>query len=104
LAVLVCFSFFREAPAVASIAPLETSRIEAQVAARVSAAVEKAVAESENRQASKTAALLAAAEQRFENQRQTDRLNIEQSLTVLQKRYNVRENLVARYEAPGEIK
>jgi anti-sigma factor RsiW len=103
-AALVFFTFFRQAPAVASIARLDTSRIEAQVAARVSAAVDKAVAESETRQAGKTAALLAAAEQRFENQRQTDRLNIEQSLTVLQKRYNVRENMVARYEPPGEIK
>jgi anti-sigma factor RsiW len=101
---LLFFTFFRQAPAVASVAPLDTSRIEAQVAARVSAAVERAVAESESRQAGKTAALLAAAEQRFERQRETDRLNIEQSLSVLQKRYNVRENLMARYEPPRDIK
>jgi len=103
-AALVFFTFFRQAPAMASIAPLDTSRIEAQVAARVSAAVHKAVAESETRQAGKTAALLAAAEQRFENQRLADMLNVEQRLTVLQKRYNVRENLVARYELPREMK
>jgi len=103
-AALVFFTFFRQAPAMASIAPLDTSRIEAQVAARVSAAVDKAVAESETRQAGKTAALLAAAEQRFENQRLADMLNVEQRLTVLQKRYNVRENLVARYEPPREMK
>ena len=104
---LVCFTFFRQAPAVASGAPQDTSRIEAQVAARVSAAVEKAVAESETRQADKTAALLAAAEQRFERQRQADQLdmlNVKQNLTVLQKRYNVRENLMARYEPPRETK
>ena len=101
---LMFFTFFRQAPAAASVAPLDTSRIEAQVAARVSAAVEKAVSESETRQAGKTAALLAAAEQRFESQRLADMLNVEQRLSVLQKRYNVRENLVARYEPPREMK
>ena len=103
---LVCFTFFRQAPAVASVAPVDTSRIEAQVAARVSAAVEKAVTESETRQASQTAALLAAAERRFEGQRQADQLdllNVKQNLEVLQKHYNVRE-MLARYEPPGEMK
>jgi len=101
---LMFFTFFRQAPAAASVTPLDTSRIEAQVAARVSAVVEKAVAESETRQAGKTAALLAAAEQRFESQRLADMLNVEQRLSVLQKHYNVRENLVARYEPPREMK
>ena len=101
---LMFFTFFRQAPAVASVAPLDTSRIEAQVAARVNDAVEKAVAASEARQAGKTAALLAAAEQRFESQRLADMLNVEQRLTVMQKHYNVRENLMARYEAPREMK
>ena len=101
---LVFFTFFRQAPAVASAAPLDTSRIDAQVAARVSAAVEKAVAESETRQAGKTAALLAAAEQRFESQRLADMLSVKQTLDVLQKHYNVRENLMARYEPPRDIK
>jgi anti-sigma factor RsiW len=101
---LMFFTFFRQAPAAASAAPLDTSRIEAQVAARVSAAVEKAVSESETRQAGKTAALLAAAEQRFESQRLADMVNVEQRLSVLQKHYNVRENLVARYEPPREMK
>jgi hypothetical protein len=100
---LVFFTFYRQAPAAASSAPLDASRIEAQVAARVSAAVEKAVAESETRQAGKTAALLAAAEQRFERQRETDMRNVEQSLSVLQKHYNVRE-MLARYEPPGGLK
>ncbi len=103
-AALVFFTFFRQAPAVASVAPLDTSRIETQVVARVSAAVEKAVAESETRQAGKTAALLTAAEERFERQRLADMLNVEQKLDVLQKHYNVRENLLARYEPPREVK
>jgi len=103
-AALMFFTFFRQAPAVASIAPLDTSRIEAQVSVRVSAAVEKAVAESETRQAGKTAALLTAAEERFERQRLADMLNVEQKLDVLQKHYNVRENLLARYEPPREVK
>ncbi len=101
---LMFFSFFRQAPAVASVAPADTSRIEAQVAARVNDAVEKAVAASEARQAGKTAALLAAAEQRFESQRLADMLNVEQRLTVIQKHFNVRENLMARYEPPGDVK
>jgi len=103
-AALMFFTFFRQGPAVASIAPLDTSRIEAQVSVRVSAAVEKAVAESETRQAGKTAALLTAAEERFERQRLADMLNVEQKLDVLQKHYNVRENLLARYEPPREVK
>jgi anti-sigma factor RsiW len=100
---LMFFTFFRQTPAVASVAP-DTSRIEAQVAVRVNAAVEKAVAESEARQAEKTAALLTAAEQRFESQRLADMLNVEQRLSVFQKHYNVRENLMARYEPPRDIK
>jgi len=100
---LVFFTLFRQAPVVASLAPTDTSRIEAQVAARVTAAVEKAVAESETRQAGKTAALLAAAQQQFESRRRSDMLNVEQRLTVLQKHYNVRE-MLARYEPPGEMK
>ena len=101
---LLLFTFFRQAPAMSSGVPVDTSRIEAQVAARVSAAVEKAVTESETRQSGKTAALLAAAEQRFERQRETDMLNVRQSFEVLQKHYNVRENLIARYEPPREMK
>src|SRR5260221_11546293 len=101
---LMFFTFFRQAPAAASAAPRDSLRIEAQVAARFNAAVEKAVSESEARQAGKTAALLAAAEQRFESQRLADMLNVEQRLTVLQKHYNVRENLMARYEQPREMK
>jgi len=101
---LLLFTFFRQAPAMSSGVPVDTSRIEAQVASRVSAAVEKAVTESETRQSGKTAALLAAAEQRFERQRETDMLNVRQSFEVLQKHYNVRENLIARYEPPREMK
>jgi hypothetical protein len=61
--------------------------------------VEKAVSESEARQAGKAAALLAAAEHRFEQQRQGDLANMEnlaQSVVVLQKQVNVSKSLVAR--------
>jgi hypothetical protein len=97
-AALVIFSFFRPAPAVPAPA-VDTAKIEQQVSARVSAAVEKAVAESEARQANKAAVMLAAAEQRFNEQRQGDRANIEnlaQSVVVLQKQVNVSKSLMAR--------
>jgi anti-sigma factor RsiW len=103
-AALLMFTFFRQTPAVASVAQTDASKIEAQVSARLDAAVTKAVAESEARQANKTAELLAAAEQRFDRQRQVDMLGVEQRLQVLQKHYNVRENMMARYEPPREMK
>ena len=95
---LVIFAFFR--PAAAGPAPsVDQAKIDQQVSARVSAAVEKAVAESEARQANKAAAMLAAAEQRFNEQRQGDRANMEnlaQSIVVLQKQVNVSKSLMAR--------
>src|SRR5258708_16236914 len=100
---LMFFTFFRQAPAAASAAPRDSLRIEAQVAARFNAAVEKAVSESEARQAGKTAALLAAAEQRFESQRLADMLNGAQRLTVLQNHYNVPQHLIRRYDTPGGL-
>jgi len=97
-AALVIFAFFR--PAAAVPAPsADPAKIEQQVSARVTAAVEKAVNESEARQAGKTSAMLAAAEQRFEQQRQSDRANMEnlaQSVVVLQKQVNVSKSLMAR--------
>ncbi|HXA07557.1 MAG TPA: hypothetical protein VNY30_22080 [Bryobacteraceae bacterium] len=97
-AALVIFAFFRPAPAV-SAPSADPAKIEQQVSARVTAAVEKAVSESEARQAGKAAALLAAAEHRFEQQRQGDLANMEnlaQSVVVLQKQVNVSKSLVAR--------
>jgi anti-sigma factor RsiW len=95
---LVIFAFFRPAAAVPAPA-VDQAKIEQQVSARVTAAVGKAVAESEARQAGKAAAMLAAAEQRFDAQRQGDRANMEnlaQSIVVLQKQVNVSKSLLAR--------
>jgi len=97
-AALVIFGFLRPAPVVSAPAP-DPAKIEQQVSARVAAAVDKAVAESEAREARKTAALLAAAEQRSDEQRQLDRANMEnlaQSVVVLQKQVNVGKSLLAR--------
>jgi anti-sigma factor RsiW len=98
-AALVIFAFFRPA-AVAPAPASDRAKIEQQVSARVATAVEKAVAESEARQARRTAELLQAAEQRFEQQRAADMENVSQSISVLQKRYNVREIQMARLEEP----
>jgi anti-sigma factor RsiW len=97
-AALVIFAFFRPVAVVSAPAP-DPAKIEQQVSARVTAAVAKAVNESEARQSGKAAALLAAAEQRFEQQRQGDRANMEnlaQSIVVLQKQVNVSKSLLAR--------
>ncbi|MBZ5595980.1 MAG: zf-HC2 domain-containing protein [Acidobacteriia bacterium] len=98
-AALVTVAFFR--PAAAVPAPVtDTAKIEQQISERAAAAVQKAVAESEARQARKTAELLQAAEQRFDEQRRADMVNVSESIAVLQKRYNVREILSARLEEP----
>jgi hypothetical protein len=89
-AALIAVTFFRPAAAVpASAASLDTARIEAQVSERVAATVGKAVAESEARQARKTTELLAAAEQRFRQQRISDMERVGEEFSYLQKRYNV---------------
>jgi len=95
-AALVIFAFLRPAAPTPTTDP---AKIEQQVSERVTAAVAKAVNESEARQASKAAALLAAAEQRFEQEREGDRANMEnlaQSIVVLQKQVNVSKSLLAR--------
>ncbi len=98
-AALVIFAFFRPA-AVISAPAQDPAKIEQQVSERVTAAVVKAVNESEARQASKTAELLAAAEQRFELERQADMKNVSETIKVIEKRYNVRQILEARLEEP----
>jgi anti-sigma factor RsiW len=98
-AALVIFAFFRPAAVISAPAP-DPAKIEQQVSERVTAAVAKAVNESEARQASKTAELLAAAEQRFELQRQADMKNVSETIRVIEKRYNVRQILEARLEEP----
>jgi anti-sigma factor RsiW len=64
----------RPAPMIAPAASIDTARIERQiqdeVAKRVDAAVTKAVAQSEARQSAQTAGMLAAAEKRFEHDRE----------------------------------
>jgi len=70
-------------------APLSAVIVDQQVVQRVQAAVEKAVAESEARQAAKTNELLAEAEKRYEAQREQDMRNVSDTVSVLQKRYNV---------------
>jgi len=97
-AALVIFTFLRPvAPAVLA----DTSKIEQQVSERVAAEVHKAVAESEARQEEKTTQLLAAAEQRYEQQRNADMVKIADVFTYMEKKYNVMEH--ASYE-PGGIR
>jgi len=102
-AALVVFTFFRPAPALAPMAVnppvIDTARVEAVIAERVNAAVTKAVAESEQRQARRTADLLSVANQRYQLQhRYMERLA--ENLSVLEKENNVREIAFARSD-PG---
>ncbi len=61
----------------------------AQLRAEIVQEVARAVAASEERQAKRTAQLLAAAEKRYAFQRQADRLAVEEYVDVLKKRLNV---------------
>ncbi|HEX8984358.1 MAG TPA: zf-HC2 domain-containing protein [Bryobacteraceae bacterium] len=65
------------------------ARIGAEVGRRVDVAVRNAVAESEARQASKTAAAVNAMRQEFDFERRSDRAAFRETLTVMQKRYNM---------------
>jgi anti-sigma factor RsiW len=82
---------------------VEQARIEAEVGRRVEAtvasAVEKAVAASEERQARKSADLLAAVEKKMEFQRRADQGMFEESLLYLQKKMN--SQLLASAEMGG---
>jgi len=104
---LLAFTFYRPAAVPAAsvgttAARVDTARVEAAVAQRVASAVDKAVAETEARQSRRTADLLAAAEQRFEQQRQADTQNVAERISVLEKRYNVERLLMARNDFRGE--
>ncbi len=74
-------------------AAVDTARIEAlleeKFSARLEEAVSRAVAESERRQAERSAQLVAEAEKRFQLERQEDRLAFQESFEVLRKRTNV---------------
>ncbi len=95
-AALVIFAFFRPAVTVPAVAARDTARIEQQVSERVAAAVQTAVAESEARQEKKTGALLAAAEERFRQQRASDIENFRAAFSYMEKKFNVLEH--ASYE------
>ena len=88
---LAGFTFYRPSSAAPPIAAaqVDTAKIESQVAGRVGAAVEKAVAESEARQARKTAEIVAATERRFQEQRKADMDNVADELSYLKKQYGV---------------
>ncbi len=65
------------------------SRISAEVAKRLEPAVAAAVAQSEARQAQRTAQLVAETEKRLDFDRRADRVAFEETLSVLQKKFNV---------------
>jgi len=96
---LLIFTFLRPVAAVPPVtaASVDTARIEQQVSDRVAVEVRKAVAESEARQQKKTAELLAAADQRHEQQLRAFVANV----SYLQKQYNVMAH--ATYE-PGSLR
>jgi anti-sigma factor RsiW len=99
---LLAHTFIRPAPnaPVARIgsAAIET-RVETETARRVEAAVQAAIAESEARQARKASEMVEAARRDLEFQRQADRVAFQETLTLLQKRYNLL--LVASNEYGG---
>ena len=100
---LVIFTFSRPAPAVTPMiaASVDTAKIEQQVSDRLTAEVRKAVAESEARQQKKTAESLAAADQRFEQQRKSDMKDVAAAISYLQKETNVMAHVA--YE-PGSLR
>ena len=100
-AALMVSAVLRPSPpaAVAVPASMDTAKIEQRVSERVAIEVRKAVAESEAREEKKTAELLAAAEQRFEQHRKADLKTVGAGFLYLQKKFNVVEH--ASYETGG---
>ena len=91
VAILV-HAFVRPAPVISPAVadtPVLEARVEAQINKRVQAALEILVAESEARQAQKTAELVAAAEKKMDQERREDLLMVEENFKVLQKKVNV---------------
>jgi anti-sigma factor RsiW len=92
LAIAILVHAFARPVVVVAPPAVEAAAIEANVragaAGRVEAAVRAAVAESEARQARKTAELVEAARRDIEFQRRADRVAFEETVTLLQKRYN----------------
>ncbi len=77
-------------------AMLET-RVQAEVDKRLESAIRQAVAEVETRQERRTAELLKAAEDRFDQERRADMLVVQENFDVLRKRMNI------LYTASAEI-
>jgi hypothetical protein len=70
-----------------------------QLRTEIAQQIVRAVAASEDRQAHRTAELLAAAEKRYAFERQADRLAVEEYIDVLKKRLNVTYMALANREA-----
>ena len=73
------------------------ARVDREVARRLDQAVKQAVTESEARQAEKLQAVVAAAEKRFEFERQADRVQVEEAFNV------VRKQMTRWYMASAEV-
>jgi anti-sigma factor RsiW len=78
-------------PAIAAVAPAaaDESRIGAEVVLRLQPAIVAAVAQSEARQAQRTAQLVEATRKEFDFERRADRLSYEETLSLMQKKFNV---------------
>jgi len=102
-AALLIFTFLRPVAAVPPVtaASVDTAKIEQQVSDRVAVEVKRASAEIDARQERKTAELLAAAEQRYERQRESDMKNVAAAISYLQKETNVMAHVT--YE-PGSLR
>jgi anti-sigma factor RsiW len=100
LAILV-HAFTRPSPSSAPAPDMAAiqARVNVEVDRRIEAAVRAAVAESEARQAKQTEELVAATRKRFELQRDADRAAIADTLTLLQKKYNVLQIASAEWGA-----
>lgn len=92
LAIAILVHGFARPVVVVSRAPVQAAAVQAPVrtqdANAVDDAVRAAVAESEARQARKTAELVEAARRDIDFQRRADRVQFEETLMLLQKRYN----------------
>jgi anti-sigma factor RsiW len=100
-AALVIFAFLRPVTAVPAVTAtsLDTTKIEQMVSQRVAAEMKRVSVEIESRQEKTTAEVLAAAEQRYERQRESDMKNIAFAISILEKKNNVLEH--ASYESGG---
>jgi len=100
---IVVHAFVRPAPVAVPVAvntAAVQARVEGEVTRRLQAVLEKAAAESEARQARQVAELVAAAERRVNQQRQADLVSMEETLSVLQKRWSAYQR-ASYYDAGG---